>query len=195
MSLIVEPNKRKASVIEDLSHLKGIVKSSLFEEEFPIIGKTYTINKIELVNERRCPRTNQCIPRRGLDAYTDILKVHLFGWTTEEDMFESEVGFNYSSFIYSDDSDSVYRWFRAIGINIRRFGFSEILESIYKNGTLKKKRCKLVIPKNLKSDNSLDKTIRDDSKPGGYYYDKPYYGLVVKNERVVEKKAGNSFTF
>jgi len=53
MSLQINKDLTKATCIEDLSHLKGLVKSDVYEEEFPIIGKTYKLDSMYIINEWR----------------------------------------------------------------------------------------------------------------------------------------------
>jgi len=199
MSLQINKHLLRATCIEDLSHLKGIVKSDMYEEEFPIIGKTYKLDSMYLVNEWRDPHGN-CIPRRPLHSKKDIIKVHLFGWTTQEDILELQEGFNYKSFIYLEPDDA-YEYLKLRGLNIRTVGLEERLKKIYEDGSWKEDAWKKKLdPKKLKAHeefmrmkidtSSYDKfwklLYKQETSPGGFYHNKPYYGLTVRNERVVE---------
>lgn len=181
---------RRATCIVDLSHLKGKISSDLYEDDFPIIGSTYIVESIVLVNEKR-DSLGRCIPRRGIELFEDNIKVFLKHWQTEEDMFGEEAGFNVNDFIYVDDDDAIYESLKKRGINIRQAGLKSKLESIYKSGVFKRKEP----PKEVKSLNKLLKNldtsilkslVKSESKKGGFFHDKPYYGLPVYNEIVIE---------
>jgi len=133
MSLQINKDLTKATCIEDLSHLKGLVKSDVYEEEFPIIGKTYKLDSMYIINEWRDSQ-GRCIPRRLIHSKQDIIKVHLFGWTTQEDMLGFQDGFDYNSFIYLENDDSVYDYFKIRNLNIRTPGLDDKLKQIYKDG-------------------------------------------------------------
>lgn len=205
----------KATCIEDLSHLEGKISSDIYEEKFPIIGKTYKIDSAYLMNEKR-DAAGRCVPKRGLDAWEDIIKIHLFGWKTPEDMFEEEEGFDNASFIYQDDPDKIYRYLKErCNINIRLPSYKEKLAEVYKSGRLKRGYWFISMPEDrqksyLAAQNAIAKHGRSEEgmkakkvyekhilspecKPGGQYYNKPYHGLKVVGERVVELGRNESF--
>jgi len=196
MSLQINKDLTKATCIEDLSHLKGLVKSDVYEEEFPIIGKTYKLDSMYIINEWRDSQ-GRCIPRRLIHSKQDIIKVHLFGWTTQEDMLGFQDGFDYNSFIYLENDDSVYDYFKIRNLNIRTPGLDDKLKQIYKDGIWKRNAWRKKHKPNINTCSKIDTSAYDKSwklfykqetGPGGYYHNKPYYGLPVINERVVEKE-------
>lgn len=200
MSLQINKDLTKATCIEDLSHLKGLVKSDVYEEEFPIIGKTYKLDSMFIINEWR-DSNGRCIPRRPLHSIKDIIKVHLFGWKTQEDMFEDQEGFKHKSFIYDTDPDKVYEYLKMKGLNIRTPGLEERLAQIYKEGSWKEDAWKKKMePAKLRAHEEFMKLkidtsaydrfwkllYKQETSPGGFYHNLPYYGLRVVNERVIE---------
>ncbi len=196
-------NRVKAVCCEDLSHLEGKISSDIYEERYPVVGKAYKINAIYVMNELR-DSAGRCIPRSPWDITKDIRKIHLFGWTSEMDVFEEQEGFDMSSFIYCEQgfSDSYpYEWFKRKGVNIRLPGWENEIQKMVEKGMFKRNYYRTIEPyksqykaiKNIGRHTSVSSEGRAFSKmqkqemsPGGKYYDKPYYDLQVKGGRVVE---------
>jgi hypothetical protein len=179
----------KATCVQDLSGLKGEIKSDIYEEEYPLIGKTYKLDAMFVMNELR-DAGGRCIPRNPWEIASDIIKVHLFGWTSPEDVFGEPEGFDQKSFIYYEDSDKVYQWFKNKGINIRLPGYQDRIQEIYDKGKWRPKQVmqggkKYAVPDTAES-KSFAKMQKQECMPGGRYYDKPYYDLQVKAGKVIE---------
>jgi hypothetical protein len=182
----------KATCVKDMSKLNGRVSSSIYEESFPQIGKTYKIDSIFLMNEKRDEK-GRCIPNNPWDIGFDILKVHLFGWKSQEDIFEEQEGFDYNSFIYYDDSDKIYQYFKDRGLNIRVPSFKDDLDEIYRKGSWRDKPVKSLsfhisdASKFSPEAKAFGKMMRQEMSKGGRYYDKPYHGLEVRGGFVLEE--------
>ena len=182
----------KATCVKDLSHIADNISSDLYEEKFPLIGKTYKIESIFLMNEKR-DNKGRCVPNNPWDIGFDILVVHLFGWTTQENIFDEQEGFSFHSFMYSENSDTIYQFFKDRGVNIRVPSYREDLEKIYKTGSWKPKKSKDFTFKISDASRSspeskaFGKMMKQEMAKGGRYYDKPYHGLQVKNGFVVEE--------
>lgn len=180
----------RATCIEDLSHLRGLVSSDIYEERFPRIGKTYKLNSMYVMNERR-DSNNRCIPRNPWERSMDIIKIHMFGWKSELDDFDEESGFDYKSFIYHSDPDKVYEYFLMRGINIRVPGFQDKIDDAYRSGSFKRKKPTITFKSSdniilSESARAFDRFVKSEMSPGGAHYDKPYYDLKVVGGRVVE---------
>lgn len=198
----------KATCVADLSYLNGKVLSSIYTENYPKIGTTYNIESIYLINEQR-NGDGRCVPRRH-ESGMDVIEVHLKGWTSEKDEIGFEKGFPYNAFIFDQSGDQIYEFLLKRGLNVRIPGFEDKLKDVISKGILRldywfqkkteeqKKQYKAAQDAISKSASKmritpeykeLTRIWRADCLPGGYYYDKPYHGLRVVNELVVENES------
>lgn len=198
----------KATCVADLSYLEGKISSSIYTERYPKVGTTYNIESIYLINEQR-NGDGRCVPRRH-DTWSEVLVTHLVDWNSEQDDFGFYNGFPFNAFIYDKTSDQIYEDLLKKGLNIRIPGFEEKLalaisekrlrlDYWFIKKTEKEKKQYNSSWKAIKSVASsefgrsqarnVEKIWRADCLPGGYYYDKPYHGLRVVNELVVENES------
>jgi hypothetical protein len=182
----------KATCVKNLSSLEGQISSTIYEEKYPLIGRTYKLDAMYVMNELRDP-AGRCIPRNPWDITQDIIKVHIFGWTSPEDVFGEPEGFPMQWFIYREEGFwGPYEWFKRKGINIRVPGWQDVIQKriydkgIWKPGKIIKETKKSYAMPNTAESNAFAKMQKQAMSPGGEFYDKPYYDLQVKGGRVVE---------